>query len=64
MPAENAAERGALYQRAEAMLMDLAFYIPIIWVQYYYAVKPWVNDLKSNSSLSLYTLPAMTISQH
>lgn len=64
MPAENAAERGALYQQAEAMLMDLAFYIPIIWVQYYYAVKPWVNDLKSNSSLSLYTLPAMTISQH
>ena len=64
MPAEQAAERGALYKQAETMLMELGFYIPIIWVNYFFAVKPWVNDLKSNSSLSLYTLPAMTISDH
>ena len=42
--------------------MDQAYYIPIIWVEYYYATKPWVQGLKSNSVLSLYSLPEMTIS--
>jgi ABC-type transport system substrate-binding protein len=63
-PPTQAAERSALYKQAETMLMDLAFFIPIIWVQYYFAVKPWVSGYSSNSSLSLYTLPDMTISEH
>jgi ABC-type transport system substrate-binding protein len=61
LPRDQEEERTALYQQAEQMIMDLAWYIPIIWVKYYFAVKPWVTGLKSNSSLSLYTLPEMTI---
>jgi ABC-type oligopeptide transport system substrate-binding subunit len=64
MPREQEAERGELYKQAEAILMDEAYFIPIIWVQYYYAVKPWVNNLKSNTSLSFYTLPEMSIAKH
>jgi ABC-type oligopeptide transport system substrate-binding subunit len=64
LPREQEAERTELYQQAEQMLMDQAYYIPIIWVEYYFAVKPWVTGMKSNSSLSLYTLPEMTIAEH
>jgi oligopeptide transport system substrate-binding protein len=64
LPREQEEQRTALYQQAEQMLMDQAYYIPIIWVKYYFAVKPWVQGLKSNSSLSLYTLPEMTIAEH
>jgi ABC-type oligopeptide transport system substrate-binding subunit len=63
-PADEVEQRIALCQQAETMLMDQAYYIPIIWVEYYFATKPWVNGLKSNSVLSLYTLPEMTISAH
>ena len=64
MPIAQEAERTELYRQAEQMIMDLAYYIPIIWVKYYFAVRPWVTGLKSNSSLSLYTLPEMTITEH
>ena len=63
-PSEEVEKRIELSQQAEAMLMEEAYYIPIIWVEYYFATKPWVNGLKSNSVLSLYTLPEMTISKH
>jgi ABC-type transport system substrate-binding protein len=55
-------QRIALSQQAEQMLMDQAYYIPILWVEYFFATKPWVNGLKSNSVLSLFTMPEMTIS--
>jgi peptide/nickel transport system substrate-binding protein len=64
LPVTQEEERTRLYRQAEQMLMDQAYYIPIIWVKYYFAVKPWVIGLKSNSSLSLYTLPEMTITEH
>jgi peptide/nickel transport system substrate-binding protein len=63
MPLENEAERIAIFRQAEQMIMDQAYYIPILWVRYYFATKPRVSGLKSNSSLSLYTLPEMTITE-
>jgi peptide/nickel transport system substrate-binding protein len=63
-PADEVEKRIELSQQAEQILMDQAYYIPIIWVEYYFATKPWVNGLKSNSVLSLYSMPEMTISAH
>lgn len=64
LPITQVAERIKLCQQAEQMLMDQAYYIPIIWVEYYFATKPWVTGLKSNATLSLYTLPEMSIAKH
>jgi oligopeptide transport system substrate-binding protein len=61
IPLENEDERIAIFRQAEDLIMDQAYYIPILWVRYYFATKPRVSGLKSNSSLSLYTLPEMTI---
>ena len=63
-PIEQEDERIRLSQQAEQMIMDQAYYIPIIWVEYFFAVKPWVTGLKSNSCLSIYSLPEMTIRAH
>jgi ABC-type transport system substrate-binding protein len=64
LPIEQEAERVQLSQQAEQMIMDQAYYIPIIWVEYFYATKPWVSGLASNACLSIYSLPEMTISEH
>jgi ABC-type transport system substrate-binding protein len=64
LPIEQEAERVQLSQQAEQMIMDQAYYIPIIWVEYFYATKPWVTGLESNACLSIYSLPEMTISEH
>jgi ABC-type transport system substrate-binding protein len=63
-PVENEDERIQIFRQAEDMIMDQAYFIPIIWVRYYFATKPWVTGLKSNSSLSLYTLPEITVTEH
>lgn len=64
LPATEQERRIALSQQAEQILMDQAYYIPIIWVEYFFATKPWVNGLKTNAVLSLHSLPEMTISAH
>jgi peptide/nickel transport system substrate-binding protein len=64
MPLAQEADRVKLYQQAEQMIMDQAYYIPIIWVGYYYAVKPWVQEFASNNDNCLYTLPEVYIAKH
>jgi oligopeptide transport system substrate-binding protein len=63
-PIDQETERTKLYQQAETMLMDLAYFVPIIWIKYYFATKPWVTGMKGNCSMSLYTLPEMSIAAH
>lgn len=63
LPLDQQAQRIELYREAEKMLMDEAYYVPIIWVQYYFAAKPWVKNYASNIDLSLYTLPQMYIAK-
>jgi peptide/nickel transport system substrate-binding protein len=64
MPLSQEADRIKLYQQAEQMIMDQAFYIPIIWVGYYHAVKPWVQGFASNTDNCFYTLPEAYIAKH
>lgn len=64
MPLSQEADRVKLYQQAETMIMDQAFYIPIIWVAYYDAVKPWVRGFATNTDNCLYTLPEVSIAKH
>jgi ABC-type oligopeptide transport system substrate-binding subunit len=67
LPLTQESDRCKLYQQAEQMIMNKAYFMPIIWVQYYYAVKPWVMNYASNIDLSLYPLagsPAMYIAKH
>jgi ABC-type transport system substrate-binding protein len=64
MPIEQVEERIALFQQAEQMIMDQAYYVPINWVEYYYAVKPWLTGLKTNATQMLYSLPEMTLTEH
>jgi ABC-type transport system substrate-binding protein len=63
-PFEQLEDRVALFQQAEQIIMDQAYYIPINWVEYYYVVKPWLSGLKTNPTQMLYTLPEMTITEH
>jgi oligopeptide transport system substrate-binding protein len=64
LPLSRQSERVALYQEAEKILLREAYYVPITWVQYYHAVKPWVRNYAANNDLSLYTLPRMYIARH
>lgn len=64
LPSEQQAERIALYQQVEQMIMDRAYYIPMFRVAVNYAVKPWVINLETNSDLSPYTIPEMYIAVH
>lgn len=64
LPLAQQAERISLYQQAEKIIMDQAYYVPIIWVQYYFAIKPWVKNAFSNTDLSLYNIPQMAIGKH
>jgi ABC-type transport system substrate-binding protein len=64
LPLTQEADRVKLYQQAEQMIMDQAYYIPIDWVQYYYAVKPWVQGFASNTDNCFYTLPTAYIAKH
>lgn len=64
LPLTRQDERIALYQRAENIAMDRAYYIPNFWVQYYFAVKPWVRNFATNTDSSLYTLPEMYLAKH
>jgi peptide/nickel transport system substrate-binding protein len=56
LPLAQQAQRIELYQQAEKTIMDQAYFIPIIWVKYYFAVKPRVKNYAANTDLSLYTL--------
>jgi ABC-type transport system substrate-binding protein len=64
LPLTEVDERIRLSQQAEQILMDQAYYIPIVWTEVYFATKPWVIGVKANSSLGLYTLPEMSIAEH
>jgi ABC-type oligopeptide transport system substrate-binding subunit len=64
LPLTQQADRVTAYQQAEKLIMDQAYYVPIIWVQYYFAVKPWIKNMFSNTDLSLYNIPQMAIGKH
>jgi peptide/nickel transport system substrate-binding protein len=64
LPLTQEADRVKLYQQAETMIMDQAYFIPIIWVGYYHAVKPWVQGFASNTDNCFYTLPTAYIAKH
>jgi peptide/nickel transport system substrate-binding protein len=63
LPMDKQQQRIELYQDAERIIMDNAYYIPIIWVQYYHIVKPWVRNFASNTDLGLYSLPQMSLAK-
>jgi hypothetical protein len=55
----------AIYHQVEDLILDRAFYIPIMRVETYYVVKPWIQgDVETNSDLSFYTLPELSIAAH
>jgi ABC-type transport system substrate-binding protein len=62
LPADQVEERVQRYRAVEDTLLDLAFYIPVVPLFIFYAVKPWVQGFAANSSLTLYSLPEMSIS--
>jgi oligopeptide transport system substrate-binding protein len=67
LPLNKNADRCSMYDQAETIAMSEAPYIPIIWVNYYYAVMPWVKIYASNIDLSLYSLasnPPLYIAKH
>lgn len=59
---EREAERVEIYREVERLIMDRAYYIPIMRVEVYYVVKPWVQGpFETNNDLSPYTLPELSI---
>ena len=64
LPLAQEADRVKLYQQAEQMIMDQAYYIPITFAEYYHAVKPWVQGFASNTDNCFYTLPEAYIAKH
>ncbi|MGN6562590.1 MAG: ABC transporter substrate-binding protein, partial [Thermomicrobiales bacterium] len=64
LPLTQEADRVKLYQQAEQMIMDQAYYIPITFAEYYHAVKPWVQGFASNTDNCFYTLPEAYIAKH
>lgn len=64
LPVDQQEERIALYQQIERMIMERAYYIPMFEVAVYYAVKPWVINLETNSDLSPYTITEVYIAEH
>ena len=58
------AERLKLYQQADKILLDQAYYIPMTYSTYYCVVKPWVKNFAINNDHSLYTLPSMYVAKH
>jgi ABC-type oligopeptide transport system substrate-binding subunit len=65
LPLSGEPARCKLYQQAEDIMMtEDAPYIPIIWVEYYFAVKPWVMNYVSNNDNSLYNIPRMYLTKH
>lgn len=63
LPADEVDTRVARYREIETTLLDQAFYIPVVPLYIHYAVKPRVEGFAANTSLTLYTLPEMTITE-
>lgn len=64
LPLSKEADRVKLYLQAEQRMMTQAYYIPIIWVHYFYMVKPWVKNAAVNNDNCFYSIARMYIAKH
>jgi peptide/nickel transport system substrate-binding protein len=64
LPITQQQQRIDLYQQAEKIIMDQAYYLPTTQVEYYFAVKPRVKNYASNNDYAIYTMPRVYLAMH
>jgi ABC-type oligopeptide transport system substrate-binding subunit len=64
LPLNKEADRVKLYLQAEQYMLTQAYYIPIIWVHYFYMVKPWVKNAAVNNDNCFYSIARMYLAKH
>jgi ABC-type transport system substrate-binding protein len=61
LPLDSMTQRCQAWQELNEEFMDKQYIIPGIWVDYRYAVQPWVDGFGTSVNNDFYTLPTMKI---
>ena len=61
LPLDAMTQRCAAWQDLNEEFMSKQYIIPGIWVDYRYAVQPWVDGFGTSVNNDFYTLPTMKI---